>query len=1105
MKPIEQSCDTVPIDDYLAEHLPVKQQTELEEHLSGCESCRQRMEDRAAEQEVWDNARALLSFDRDGSGHESDGESMCDVGVRPGVMVLDALAPTDDPEMLGRLGEYEISGVVGVGGMGAVLRGFDKSLRRVVAIKVMAPHLAGSGSARTRFQREARAAAAITHDNIIEIYGVAESNQLPYIVMPYARGPSLQNRIDRSGPLTAIEVVRIGKQIASGLAAAHEQGLVHRDIKPANILLNEGIERLWITDFGVARAMDDVSMTNTGAIAGTPQYMSPEQARGESVDHRSDLFSLGSVLYTACTGRAPFRSEAAYGILRRITDTDPRPIREINPDIPDWLCQIITRLMAKHAGDRFHTAAEVAELLERCLAHVQQPTRVELPPSLSATDPSTAVPRQPRPTESNSTAVNLPKSRRTRPILGVLTGCLMLAATGAIAWNATAPVDLTGTWKGDSWTTVSLSSVTEATGWYNGTFTDDEGQTGAIRLEWSRIQRSYNGRWRSGDDQSGAITLRAGDEEEVRGAVSTDAESPIRADQPRLREFSWRRSNKKALPTTASGIPEWRKHVGQPWEITVPAAGVVVRLGDGIGENARVKKGELIAVLAPDDSEKRQQLESQRIVLQQLVQSAKKAVSAKESAIRTTRNHLNASELRQASFERIQREIVAGAEATIAVEAEKVEAARSQLIAFNASAEELQATHDRNKQAREKGLLSVQEVLTSESKLRQAKAQVAEAEARVRSATSEVLVKEKDRNAKEALAQVDIDDAKALVSNAKIKVVEAEGDLENAHVELAKAEKSLRDIEAKLGEVQRLEISAPQDGYITQVNIGSGKTVLNKGDTLCLFWPDQASSPTESKTPETYADRGTHSSPSATARSVLNALPATEGYARQSLMSALNTAISLAKRIRKCQFDLQSTQAALSKNPPSTDADVMQRRLSDLRDELSASEKEKVTITKMLRARLDTANQLHESQSTLTAQAAAAVKAGGISEHEFIVAKHSLAAVHRDLTLLKQLLSFYQFLGQSDAASEGKRIIQILKSQVDLTQELHSLQVPITEQLNFAFERGSLSIDEKLQAQNALNRTETELKELEVLLGHFTDLDGLSDETDAKKGPPTGN
>ena len=223
----------------------------------------------------------------------------------------------------------------------------------------------------------------MVHDNVIEIHGVSEAAGLPYLVMPYVRGPSLQRRLDDEGPLAVVEILRVAMQAAAGLAAAHAQGLVHRDVKPANILLADGIERVKLTDFGLARAADDASLTRTGVIAGTPQYMSPEQARGEPVDPRSDLFSLGSVLYAMCTGRPPFRAETSYGVLRRITDEEPRPIREINPDIPDWLCGIVAKLMAKRPDDRFQSAAEVAALLEQCLAHVQQPTVVPLPTMIS--------------------------------------------------------------------------------------------------------------------------------------------------------------------------------------------------------------------------------------------------------------------------------------------------------------------------------------------------------------------------------------------------------------------------------------------------------------------------------------------------------------------------------------------------------------------------------------------------------------------------------------------------------------------------------------------------------------------------------------------------
>jgi serine/threonine protein kinase len=176
-------------------------------------------------------------------------------------------------------------------------------------------------------------------------------------------------------------------QTASGLAAAHAQGLVHRDVKPANILLENGLGRVWLTDFGLARTADDASLTQSGVIAGTPQYMAPEQAQGHAVDHRADLFSLGSTLYAMCTAHAPFRAESAMAVLRRVCDEPARPVRTLNPDVPVWLAAIIDRLHAKSPADRFQTAAEVAELLGKCLAHVQEPDTHALPPNLMSTIP----------------------------------------------------------------------------------------------------------------------------------------------------------------------------------------------------------------------------------------------------------------------------------------------------------------------------------------------------------------------------------------------------------------------------------------------------------------------------------------------------------------------------------------------------------------------------------------------------------------------------------------------------------------------------------------------------------------------------------------------
>lgn len=376
-------CDRKRIDDFFRNE-SAESDTELTRHLEACAKCRAYFDSQAAQPNLWLEAQRMLQpseFDQAGSAEFSGGGQGCLTRQStPSIQtVLDSLVPSEDPERLGRLGTYEVSGVVGAGGMGVVLKAFDPSLDRVVAIKILAPHLANNGTARRRFSREAKAAAAILHPNVIPIHSVFSDAALPFLVMAYIRGGSLQKRLDCEGPLSTVEILRIGSQVAAGLAAAHEQGLIHRDIKPENILLEEGVERVTLTDFGLARAVDDTSLTREGAIAGTPKYMSPEQARGESIDQRSDLFSLGSVLYTVCTGRPPFRAESSYGVMRKITDEQPTAILELNPDIPAWLLLVIEKLMAKKKASRFNSAVEVYELLEACLSHVQQPASVKLP------------------------------------------------------------------------------------------------------------------------------------------------------------------------------------------------------------------------------------------------------------------------------------------------------------------------------------------------------------------------------------------------------------------------------------------------------------------------------------------------------------------------------------------------------------------------------------------------------------------------------------------------------------------------------------------------------------------------------------------------------
>ena len=289
------------------------------------------------------------------------------------------LEPSENPDLLGTLHGYEIMELVGRGGMGIVLRALDPKLSRVAAVKLLAPEMASNATAVQRFLREARAAAAVSHDHVVSIYAVDDQSQPPLIAMEMIEGKSLQQKIDDEGALDLKSILRIGMQTAYGLEAAHRQGLVHRDIKPANILLENGVERVKLTDFGLARAIDDIGMTQTGQITGPPQYMSPEQAQGQRVDHRTDLFSLGCVLYAMCAGRAAFRADSAVAVMHCIVHDTPKPIHEHNEDIPNWLCNIADKLLAKDPAERFESSAEVAELLEGHLSHIQQPDSVPQP------------------------------------------------------------------------------------------------------------------------------------------------------------------------------------------------------------------------------------------------------------------------------------------------------------------------------------------------------------------------------------------------------------------------------------------------------------------------------------------------------------------------------------------------------------------------------------------------------------------------------------------------------------------------------------------------------------------------------------------------------
>ncbi|HEX3148211.1 MAG TPA: serine/threonine-protein kinase [Gemmataceae bacterium] len=357
--------------------LPECEEVSFHEHLETCSECQRTVEVAVAADALWVKAARHLREDPE-SGPEFE-RVLADLQAEPECapgdddMSLEFLSSPTRPESLGRLAHYDITEVVGRGGMGIVFKAHDESLQRTVAIKVMAPHLAQSPTARKRFLREARAAAAVRDEHIIDIHAVAEANGLPFLVMEYVAGESLQQRLDRTGPLTLQEILRIGIQTATGLAAAHARGLIHRDIKPANILLQNRVERVKITDFGLARAADDVCLTRPDAVSGTPEFMAPEQATGGIVDARSDLFSLGSVLYAMCTGQAPFDAPGHLAVMKRVCEESPRSMCAINPAVPAWLADVVAKLHAKKPNERFSSAKEVVDLLGRHRDRLQQP------------------------------------------------------------------------------------------------------------------------------------------------------------------------------------------------------------------------------------------------------------------------------------------------------------------------------------------------------------------------------------------------------------------------------------------------------------------------------------------------------------------------------------------------------------------------------------------------------------------------------------------------------------------------------------------------------------------------------------------------------------
>ena len=423
MNPTRIACPSV---DELAELLePLGDvPAELAKHLEECPQCARTLDWLAGDQNVWNDLQSSLQDTQYEnyrhqatvgivnsicalSGDDSElQDPLCEHEID---QLRQMLKPASHPELLGQIGRYELEQLIGRGGMGLVFRAYDSELHRIVAIKTLAVHLVPNSAAWQRFVRESRACASLVHPHIVPIHDVITEGPVPALVMQLIAGPTLQEWLAEHGSMSWEHAAELMVQLLDGLSLAHEKGFVHRDIKPGNVLLEADASRAMLTDFGLVRTLDDATLTHSGMLAGTPDYMSPEQARGQAVGCESDLFSLGALFYHALAGYPPFRAEEAMAILNRICHEPHRPLCEVNPAIPLQISQFVDALLKKELEQRIASATDAKSALEKIMR-----SKLELVEHSEASG----------------------EAWRLRPLKGVLAATLLLLVVGLFAWAA---------------------------------------------------------------------------------------------------------------------------------------------------------------------------------------------------------------------------------------------------------------------------------------------------------------------------------------------------------------------------------------------------------------------------------------------------------------------------------------------------------------------------------------------------------------------------------------------------------------------------------------------------------------------------------------------
>lgn len=352
----------------------------LSQHIEICQSCQATLAWIAGSDDWWNDARRCLTstqyedfqhmattkivesvcaLNMDSTNAEAD--PLCEHETEQLKALLD---PPSHPELLGRIGRYELEQLVGRGGMGLVFRGYDTELHRIVAVKTLAIHLVPVRSARERFIREGRACASLVHPHIVPVHDVIPEGPVPALVMQYVAGPTLEQWTSENGPMPLEKAFPLMLQLAEALVLAHEKGFVHRDIKPGNVLLEVDASRALLTDFGLVRALDDATLTHSGMLAGTPDFMSPEQARGATVGFASDLFSLGSLFYTMLSGSTPFEATEPMAVMNRICHEPHRSLLGVGAPIPKPIADVVDRLLEKDPSSRLGDARDLLQELQ---------------------------------------------------------------------------------------------------------------------------------------------------------------------------------------------------------------------------------------------------------------------------------------------------------------------------------------------------------------------------------------------------------------------------------------------------------------------------------------------------------------------------------------------------------------------------------------------------------------------------------------------------------------------------------------------------------------------------------------------------------------------